>query len=196
MDKWVFDLPVDYATKVELQQALDRRSSTEWSNKRAEWYKLCSDRLEEKKDRAIRKLIYDEKIFATHFIDDRLKELVLEYRNLGYSVSAVSEASRKSISNGWLVSNSETPACRIRGQVIELLEDIDDFDLKKWLLKGSYNTQHGKALTDSEKEKILWLFKKGYSIAEIAKTINRSPSAVRRQVEKNELGHRKQFEDN
>lgn len=191
IDAWVKELPITEEVQEELQTALNRRQSGYWVETREIWHKLCAERLEEKKDRAIRKLLNDEKIFAIQFMSEELGEIVKEVRTLGYSVHAISEASHQAVSHAWVISNTETPACRIRGQVIELLEDLSEFDLRKWLLKGSYNTQHGKALTKLEKEKIITLYKQGYSIAEVAKKIHRSPSAVRRQVEKNELGNRK-----
>ena len=63
--------------------------------------------------------------------------------------------------------------------LIELLDNfMIEFDLKSWLLMGTYNTNHGPKITKEEKVKIKELYAAGWSIGRIAVKINRSPSSL------------------
>lgn len=180
------EMPITEEERAELEFAFSEW--TNWADRRRLWKEKCEDRLAEKKNRAIKKLVYEEKVFAIQYMDSYLKNIAQDLRSKGYSCNAISEASYKAISTSWVVAYTENDSeLRPRGQVIQLLDDLDDFDLNKWRLAGSYNTQHGSQLTEEEKEEIVKLYIMGYSIIQISKKMGRSMSAVRRQVEKNGL---------
>lgn len=186
--RFIDNLPINEAEKDELQEHFEARRSEYWCHVRDLWLNSCQERLEEKKERAMRKLVYGERISAIHDMDEGLAHIAQLLRNEGYSCAAISEASRHAVSQGWVIEYTEgAEGRRVRGQVIEMLDEESDFDLRKWQLKGSYNNNHGKGLQQAEKDQICALYKKGYSIAEIAVKVKRSASSVRRQVEKNGL---------
>lgn len=186
IEDWVQVLPIKQTDKEELQDALNRRVSDYWMERRQIWHKLCSERLEEKSNRAYRKLINSEKISPIHYIDDSFTDVVQDLRALGYSCAAISNASHHAISASWVSAHTEIPTRKVRGQVIELLEDLSQFNVRKWQLKKSYETGHGPKLEEKEKQKIAELHKLGYSSYEVAELIHRCPSTVRRQVLRNE----------
>ena len=186
--RFIENLPINEKEKDELQEHFENRRSEYWCHVRDLWLNACQERLEERKERAVRKLVYGERVSAIHPMDAGLANIAQHLRDLGYSCAAISESSRHAVSQGWVIQYTEgVEGRRVRGQVIEMLDEESDFDLKKWQLKGSYNNNHGKSLQEAEKQQILALYKKGYSIADIAVKVKRSASSVRRQVEKNEL---------
>ena len=182
---YINSLPLLPKEKKELLSAYERSTTPYWVKAREEIKMLGEERKEEKKARAIARLLTDDPVDSIFPIDDTLKGYAAELREMGYSASAISKGFKGAISTSWVVSNLENPELRPRGQVIELLDDFkSEFDLKEWVLLGSYNTQHGSKLKQKEIEEIKFLYSQGWSIGRIAKKIKRSPSAVRRWVKK------------
>jgi len=178
-------LPLEQKEKAELQGAYVRSCSDYWVNARKVIKILSEERLEMKKIRAYKRLLTDEPVHSIYPIDDRLKEYAQELRLLGYSCEAVSRGFKRSISTTWMIERTEGSNIRVRGQVIELLDDfINEFDLSAWLLLGSYNNNHGPKITEEEKSAIKTMYAQGWSIGRIANKIKRSPSSVRRWVSK------------
>ena len=182
---YIDSLPLLPKEKKELLSAYERSTTPYWVKARETIKVLGEERKEEKKARAIARLLTDDPVNSIFPIPDILKGYAAELRAMGYSASAISKGFKGAISTSWCVERLENPGLRPRGQVIELLDDFKlEFDLKEWLLMGSYNTNHGPKITDKEKEQIKLLYSQGWSIGRIAKKIKRSPSAVRRWVKK------------
>lgn len=182
---YIDSLPLLPKEKKELLSAYERSTTPYWVKAREEIKMLGEERKEEKKARAIARLLTDDPVDSIFPIDDTLKGYAAELRAMGYSASAISKGFKGAISTSWCVERLENPGLRPRGQVIELLDDfMSEFDLKEWVLLGSYNTQHGSKLKQKEIDEIKLLYSQGWSIGRIAKKIHRSPSAVRRWVKK------------
>lgn len=182
---YINSLPLLPKEKKELLSAYERSTTPYWVKAREEIKILGAERKEEKKARAIARLLTDDPVDSIFPIDDTLKGYAAELREMGYSASAISKGFKAAISTSWVIERLENPGLRPRGQVIELLDDFKlEFDLKEWLLMGSYNTNHGPKITDKEKEQIKLLYSQGWSIGRIAKKLRRSPSAVRRWIKK------------
>lgn len=178
-------LPLERKEKVELKSSYVRSCSDYWVKAREEIKILGAERLEAKKERAITRLLTNEPVNSIFPIDNVLKDYAQELRLFGYSCEAVSRSFKRSISTTWMIQHTEGCDLRVRGQVIELLDDfISEFDLSAWLLLGSYNTNHGPKLTKEEKAKIKLLYSQGWSIGRISEKIGRSQSSVRRWVSK------------
>ena len=183
--EFINSLPLLPKEKKELLSAYERSTSPYWVKAREEIKSLGAERKEEKKQRAITRLLTNDPVDSIFPIDDTLKGYAAELREMGYSASAISKGFKGAISTSWVVSYLENPELRPRGQVIELLDDFkSEFDIKDWLLMGSYNTQHGSKITDKEKEQIKLLYSQGWSIGRISEKLKRSSSAVRRWVKK------------
>ena len=182
---YIDSLPLLPKEKEELKSAYIRSTSPYWVEAREVIKVLGEQRKEEKKQRAIARLLSDEPVNSIHPIPEVLKDYAAELRELGYSASAISKGFKGAISTSWCIERLDNPNIRPRGQVVELLDNfVEEFDLKEWALLGSYNTQHGPKLKKSEIEEIKSLYSQGWSIGRIAKKIHRSPSAVRRWVKK------------
>ena len=178
-------LPLLKKEKEELVAAVNRRDLQHWVQAREDINILGEERKEKLKEVAIQRLLGDGKVYVIVPIPDILKEYATELRSMGYSCEAISKGFKGSISTTWVIENLDNPYLRPRGQVIELLDDFErDFDLKQWLLLGSYNTHHNSKLTKKEIQKIKDLYSQGFSIGRIAEITKRSPSAVRRWVKK------------
>lgn len=185
MNEFIKSLPLTVKEKEELQLAYERRVSTYWVSAREEIPPLCEARKEERKARTIKRLLTDEPVDSIFPIPDVLKDYAFKLRSLGYSQQAISKGFKGAISTSWCITNLKEEVKRPRGQVIELLEDFErDFDAKEWLLLGSYNTQHGKKITEKEKKQLKDMYAQGWSIGRIAEVMKRSPSAVRRWIKK------------
>lgn len=182
---YIDTLPLLPKEKEELKSAYIRSTSPYWVEARETIKVLGEERKEAKKQRAITRLLTDEPVNSIFPIPEVLKGYAAELREMGYSASAISKGFKGAISTSWCIERLENPNLRPRGQVIELLDDfVAEFDLKEWVLLGSYNTQHGPKITAKEKEQIKALYSQGWSIGRIAKQLKRSPSAVRRWVKK------------
>lgn len=188
MDKivgYIDTLPLLPKEKEELKTAYIRSTSPYWVEARETIKVLGEERKEEKRQRAITRLLTDEPVNSIFPIPEVLKGYAAELREMGYSASAISKGFKGAISTSWCIERLDNPNLRPRGQVIELLDDfIAEFDLKEWVLLGSYNTQHGSKLKQKEIDEIKLLYSQGWSIGRIAKKVKRSPSAVRRWVKK------------
>lgn len=185
---FIEEMKVSDAEKDELQEHFERRRKKSWCELRDRWLCYCEERLLEAKQIAYRNYINGENLRPTHHMDHYLARVAQKFRDMGYSCAAISEASRYAVSQTWVIEHTQgAEGRRVRGQVIELLDEETDFDLKKWQLKGSYNTHHGKGLQDEEKKQINVLFKKGYSITSIANIVERSKSSVRRYIEQSKI---------
>lgn len=185
VDIYIQSLPLLPKEKAELTAAYIRSTSPYWVEARETIKVMGAERLEERKARQIARLLSDEPVHSIHPIPDILKDYARELRGMGYSAYAISKGFKGAISTSWCIERMDNPNLRPRGQVIELLDDfILEFDLKEWVLLGSYNTQHGPKITDKEKKQIKELYSQGWSIGRIAKQLKRSPSAVRRWIKK------------
>lgn len=178
-------LPLLKKEKEELLGAVNRRNLPYWVQAREDIKILGEERKEKLKEVALQRLLGDGKVYVIVPIPDILKEYAIELRSYGYSCEAIAKGFKGSISSTWVNQYLENSDIRPRGQVIELLDNFEeDFDLKQWLLLGSYNTHHNSKLTKKEIEKIKDLYSQGFSVGRIADIVKRSPSAVRRWVKK------------
>ncbi len=182
---FIDSLPLLKKEKEELVAAVTRREQPYWVQAREDIRVLGEERKEKLKEVAIQRLLGDGKVYVIVPIPDILKQYASELRSMGYSCEAISKGFKGSISTTWVIEYLDNPYLRPRGQVIELLDDFErDFDLKQWLLLGSYNTHHNSKLTKKEIQNIKDLYAKGFSIGRISEITKRSPSAVRRWVKK------------
>lgn len=183
--RFVEGLPLLKKEKAELLAAVNRRGLPYWVQAREDIKILGEERKEKLKEVALQRLLGEGKVYVIVPIPDILKEYATELRSMGYSCEAISKGFKGSISTTWVIEYLDNPNLRPRGQVIELLDNFEeDFDLKQWLLLGSYNTHHNSKLTKKEIQNIKELYSQGFSIGRISEITKRSPSAVRRWVNK------------
>lgn len=113
------------------------------------------------------------------------EQVVIELYLAGYSTRAVSDALENTISSSTvakIVEGTDIEGTERRGQVVELLEDIRDLDIKKYAgTKGRRsfkNNKNNKKKKSEVIEKMYILYQQGLTQTEIAKRCNVKVSTV------------------